>query len=71
MVYDCTKICLKYKGKGKFAGGNKYCIICKIYMTGIENFICPCCHHKLKTKPRSSSGKKNLELNNSVKITRY
>lgn len=50
--------CLKYKAKkpigtGRYASGQKRCQICSLFMIH-DGIYCPCCHYKLRTKPRKS-----------------
>jgi len=52
MTYNCRKICGKFKGSGKFRKGNKRCIICEIYLK-FEGFYCPCCGHRLQSRPKN------------------
>lgn len=56
MVYFCRKICKNFKGKGKFKKGNKRCIICEIYLK-LDGFFCPCCGHRLQSRPKNKNRK--------------
>lgn len=59
MGYECKKFCKRLRGKGGYAGGNKKCRICNIFMK-VEGYFCPCCGYRLKSKPRNSRSRKRL-----------
>ncbi|MBU13087.1 MAG: hypothetical protein CMH71_01775 [Nitrosopumilales archaeon] len=57
MGVTCKGICLQFKHTSlqngeKYSSGLKRCTECAIFMN-IEDFRCPCCRVKLRTKSRS------------------
>lgn len=50
----CTNLCLRYKKVPRFNTKNsKYCPNCSIFLE-FDGIACPCCHGKLRAKPRTA-----------------
>ena len=63
----CRGICINYKikkpiGVSRYALGHKLCTMCETWLSW-KGLSCPCCHLKLRHKPRKARGK---ELLNNV-----
>lgn len=61
----CRGICPRYKVKKRMAGGyyatgGKRCQVCDIFVDWV-GYSCPCCHFKLRGKPRSGMYKNKLK----------
>jgi len=61
---NCNLICIKYKARkpfvgGRYADGQKRCQGCEIYIK-FPGVYCPCCGHRLRTKPRDRGFKAKL-----------
>jgi len=57
--------CLRHKASkpvsgGRYANGQKRCQICEIYIN-FKGDSCPCCHFRLRTKPRNLKYKAKLQ----------
>lgn len=46
---------------GRYAAGQKRCQICEIFITWNGDNKCPCCHYKLRSKPRNIKYKAALQ----------
>ena len=63
----CKGICLRYKAQkpvdhiGRYIIGQKRCQACETYIQW-NNFWCPCCGYRLRTKPRNSRNKTNFRV---------
>lgn len=72
MHYSCKNKCKPYtvhhnvKGNHRYAAGQKRCNECRVFMI-CDGIYCPCCGHKLRTKPRNSNNRKQYEMTNPVK----
>lgn len=60
----CHGICYRFAERkpvkeGRYATGQKRCNICCIFVK-TEGFRCPCCNHKLRTKPENKELKQRL-----------
>lgn len=69
----CNGLCEKYKvGKptsdyiGRYAAGQKRCAICEIYLIW-DGVSCPCCNFTLRTKPRNTINRQQLQQFNMMK----
>lgn len=69
----CKGICYKYKskksifnGNGRYALGQKRCSICAIFVKW-DGISCPCCNFTLRTKPRNTRNRHNLEKELMIK----
>ena len=67
---DCKGICIKYKANRpsnyqRYAEGQKRCQICEIFIYWDGRF-CPCCEHRLRTKPRNSTLKAKLRASQGL-----
>ena len=69
----CKGTCKKYKkfkpsnySTGRYAVGQKRCSICEIFIEWDGN-NCPCCNCNLRTKPRNSPNRHNLQKFNMIK----
>ena len=56
----CKNVCDRYKAKKpryssvrRYESGQKYCNTCMIYVHW-DGLYCPCCHYRLREKPRNS-----------------
>jgi hypothetical protein len=49
---SCNGICLRYRASNNYANGQKRCKICEQFITW-NGLMCPCCRHKLRTRPRN------------------
>jgi len=57
----CKGICERYKaerhfGIGLYVNGRKRCQVCEVYLEW-DGYYCPCCRHKLRTKPHNGKYK--------------
>jgi hypothetical protein len=64
----CIGICNRYKalrptGKdgARYISGQKRCQVCEIFMN-CDGLYCPCCRHRLRTKPRLGEARTKLRL---------
>ena len=52
----CTDTCLKFRKKittrSPYAGDNKRCPECAVYIVW-SGLSCPCCHTRLRTSPKN------------------
>jgi hypothetical protein len=49
----CKEICVHHKAAcNNYANGQKRCQVCELFMEW-KGLRCPCCHCKLRTKPRN------------------
>ncbi len=67
----CNGTCVKYKAtrpgfSGRYATGQKRCSVCEIYIKWDGN-NCPCCNFTLRTKPRNTNNRIQLQKVNLVK----
>ena len=56
---DCASLSVRHVGHGgrRYVDGRGYCVRCGVYIRPIERGearICPCCHNRMRTIPRSS-----------------
>ena len=61
---SCKNICERLKVKGlqtnqRYVIGLKRCNYCNVFYKW-EGLFCPCCGYRLRSKPRTKSGKQNL-----------
>ena len=58
----CKSECHKWKAKKpyatvrRYAVGQKYCNTCMVFLEW-DGLYCPCCHYRLRQKPRNSKVK--------------
>jgi rRNA maturation endonuclease Nob1 len=63
----CKGICLRHKAQkpvahiGRYVIGQKRCQACETYIQW-NNFWCPCCGYRLRTKPRNSRNKTTFRV---------
>ena len=67
----CRGICSRHKAMRPSTGkryltGQKHCNVCQIFINW-QNFWCPCCGYRLRTKPRNRKYKYTLILSNNIK----
>ena len=67
----CRGICSRHKAMRPSTGkryltGQKHCNVCQIFINW-QNFWCPCCGYRLRTKPRNRKYKYALILSNNIK----
>jgi len=68
----CKGICVKYKVEkprshsGRYETGQKRCTTCEIFVKWDGN-NCPCCNFTLRTKPRNTNNRRQLQ---KVKMTK-
>jgi len=68
----CNGTCIKFKAErprsnsGRYATGQKRCSVCAIYIKWDGN-SCPCCNFSLRTKPRNTNNRIQLQKVNSIK----
>ena len=60
----CKGICIRHRalkpqGTGRYADGQKRCQVCQVFLKW-ENFWCPCCGYRLRTRPRNVKYKSKL-----------
>ena len=61
----CKGICKDYKAarptdkRGRYEAGQRRCNTCEIFIE-YDKLVCPCCGMKLRTKPRSKTGKERM-----------
>ena len=60
----CRGICIRHRalkpqGTGRYADGQKRCQVCQVFLKW-ENFWCPCCGYRLRTRPRNVKYKSKL-----------
>jgi hypothetical protein len=65
-------ICTRHKaqkpvGHGRYAGGQKRCQICEIFIKW-DDLWCPCCGYRLRTKPRNLKYKAKLRARKDQQI---
>ena len=48
----CKGICVRYRASNNYANGQKRCKICEQFIKW-NGLMCPCCRHKLRTRPRN------------------
>jgi len=54
---NCNGICERYRAKRnpefptRYPEGQKRCTLCEIFIKWDDNLYCPCCNHRLRTKP--------------------
>ena len=65
---SCNGICIRHKAPkppshmgGRYGVGQKRCQTCGIFIKW-NDIWCPCCHFRLRTKPRSPKSKQRLML---------
>jgi hypothetical protein len=49
---SCKGICVRYRASNNYANGQKRCKICEQFVKW-NGLMCPCCRHKLRTRPRN------------------
>jgi hypothetical protein len=66
MGVTCKGICVKYKAPkppsnvgGRYGSGQKRCQVCELFIEW-NSLWCPCCHFKLRAKPRHPESKKRF-----------
>ncbi len=53
--FACKGMCEKYHTKGRYSKPeNGFCSCCSIFICW-EGLACPCCHARLRRRPRSTS----------------
>jgi hypothetical protein len=63
----CKGICIRHRAQrpasyfGRYATGQKRCQVCSIFIKW-DGLRCPCCGCKVRTRPRYSKSKKELEI---------
>lgn len=64
----CKGICIRYRAPrpmphqgGRYGTGQKRCQICGLFIQW-SDLWCPCCHYKLRIKPRSPKSKARMLL---------
>ncbi len=63
---DCGRQCIKFKKNRNYdSNDSRFCKTCDIFIKW-DGYLCPCCHSKLKTKPRNSK-RLRIFLNNPEK----
>ena len=68
----CNGTCIKFKAdkpccnSGRYATGQKRCSVCAIFVKWDGN-SCPCCNFSLRTKPRNTNNRIQLQKVNSIK----
>jgi len=68
----CKGICHKYKvtkthpSTTRYSMGQKRCNVCSIFIKWDGN-LCPCCHYRLRTRPRYSKGRSDFIITNNAK----
>ena len=60
----CKDSCKQYRAKVpanrvRYANGQKFCSVCKVYVIQ-DDIRCLCCGTKLRTRPRTTQGKKTF-----------
>lgn len=56
----CKEICIRYKAaSNNYANGHKRCQVCELFMLW-KGLRCPCCHCRLRTKPRNVKFRRRL-----------
>ena len=71
----CKGVCIRYKvtKKGingfRYAGGQKRCNYCGVYMMW-DGRHCPCCGYSLRTKPRFRKYKEKLRRVQDMSLER-
>jgi len=65
-VMTCKGICIKHKaikpyGTNRYHAGQKRCSICAIFMNW-DGKHCPCCNFMLRTIPRNTKNRHQLQL---------
>jgi hypothetical protein len=62
---SCKGICIQHRAQvrlgGRYANGQKRCQVCQIYIKW-DGLRCPCCGCKVRSRPRNSKSKKDLEV---------
>lgn len=63
----CKGTCVKYKIKkpksdygGRYESGQKRCSMCAIFIKW-DGLHCPCCNFSLRTKPRNTQNRRQLQ----------
>ena len=62
----CNGTCVKYKATrphgfaGRYATGQKRCSVCVIWIKW-DGASCPCCNFTLRTKPRNTNNRIELQ----------
>jgi len=46
-------------GTGRYSAGQKRCQVCELFLMW-DGFWCPCCGHRLRTRPRNTKFKNEL-----------
>ena len=64
----CKGICVNHKikkpsasGDGRYESGQKLCSTCSVFMIW-DGSHCPCCNFTLRTKPRNTKNRQQLQL---------
>ena len=65
----CKELCIHHKALGRYATGNKRCKICEIFIEW-DGVFCPCCGHKLRTRPRNMKFKAKLRKQKKIQVTK-
>ncbi len=63
---SCKGVCTKHKaqktnGINRYVEGQKMCSICEIFMYW-EGIHCPCCNYTLRTRPRNTKNRRQLQM---------
>ncbi|PBO84543.1 MAG: hypothetical protein COA77_08870 [Thaumarchaeota archaeon] len=67
----CKGICTQHKaqrihGINRYIQGQKMCSVCAIFIYW-DGKHCPCCNFVLRTKPRNSKNRRQLQIIQTVK----
>jgi hypothetical protein len=55
----CKGICIRYGASNNYSNGQKRCNVCEQFIKW-NGLYCPCCGHKLRTRPRDPKLNKKL-----------
>ena len=64
MTQTCTGLCSRFKpnklpGNTRYKIGQKWCSLCGLFFFS-EEFTCPCCKTKLRSKPKNRKYRNKL-----------
>ena len=67
----CKGGCIQHKAKrthgiNRYIAGQKMCSVCEIFMYW-DGRHCPCCNFTLRTKPRNTKNRRQLQMIKSIK----
>ncbi|PBO84122.1 MAG: hypothetical protein COA77_11120 [Thaumarchaeota archaeon] len=67
----CKGICTQHKaqkvhGEGRYTQGQKMCSVCAIFIYWGGKH-CPCCNFALRTNPRNTKNRRELQIIQTVK----